>query len=50
MNDDSRPHLPPFPSSYRGSGLLLHVTSLPSPDGIGDAGPVAIEHNEMTGT
>jgi len=42
MNDDSRPNLPPFPSSYRGSGLLLHVTSLPSPYGIGDVGPAAI--------
>jgi hypothetical protein len=30
MSDYSRPHLPPFPSSYRTSGLLLHVTSLPS--------------------
>ena len=32
---------PPFPSEYRGSGLLLHVTSLPSPYGIGDLGPEA---------
>src|SRR5262249_14402926 len=31
-----------FPSSYRASGLLLHVTSLPSPYGIGDVGPAAI--------
>ena len=30
---------PPFPSGYRASGLLLHVTSLPSPYGIGDLGP-----------
>jgi 4-alpha-glucanotransferase len=42
MNDDTGPNLPPFPSSYRASGLLLHVTSLPSPYGIGDVGPVAI--------
>src|SRR5215831_1136782 len=42
MSDDSRLNLPPFPSSYRGSGLLLHVTSLPSPYGIGDVGPAAI--------
>jgi len=28
--------LPPFPPHYRGSGVLLHVTSLPSPYGIGD--------------
>jgi 4-alpha-glucanotransferase len=31
----------PFPAGYRASGVLLHVTSLPSPYGIGDAGPVA---------
>ena len=42
MSDNSRPNLPPFPSSYRASGLLLHVTSLPSPYGIGDVGPTAI--------
>jgi len=34
--------LPPFPASYRASGVLLHVTSLPSPYGIGDMGPSAI--------
>ena len=33
--------MPPFPSEYRASGLLLHVTSLPSPYGIGDLGPQA---------
>ena len=33
--------LPPFPSKYRGSGVLLHVTSLPSPYGIGDLGASA---------
>jgi len=32
---------PPFPPEYRASGLLLHVTSLPSPYGIGDLGPEA---------
>jgi len=32
---------PPFPSEYRSSGILLHVTSLPSPYGIGDLGPSA---------
>ena len=31
----------PFPPGYRASGLLLHVTSLPSPYGIGDLGPAA---------
>jgi 4-alpha-glucanotransferase len=36
MND-----LPPFPSEYRSSGILMHVTSLPSPYGIGDLGPSA---------
>ena len=42
MGNDSPPNLPPFPLSYRASGLLLHVTSLPSPYGIGDVGPTAI--------
>jgi 4-alpha-glucanotransferase len=31
----------PFPLEYRASGLLLHVTSLPSPYGIGDLGSPA---------
>ena len=31
----------PFPSGYRASGVLLHVTSLPSRYGIGDVGPSA---------
>jgi hypothetical protein len=34
--------IPPFPSDYRASGLLLHVTSLPSRYGIGDLGPAAL--------
>src|SRR5258708_16182066 len=34
--------LPPFPAEYRSSGILLHVTSLPSPYGIGDVGPAAL--------
>ena len=33
--------VPPFPSEYRASGVLLHVASLPSPYGIGDLGPAA---------
>ena len=33
---------PPFPAEYRASGVLLHVTSLPSPYGIGDVGPAAV--------
>jgi len=43
MSDDIRPlGLPPFPPGYRASGVLLHVTSLPSPYGIGDVGPAAL--------
>src|SRR5271166_2020800 len=34
-------NVPPFPAEYRASGLLLHVTSLPSPYGIGDLGSSA---------
>ena len=33
--------LPPFTSGRRSSGVLMHVTSLPSPYGIGDLGPAA---------
>jgi 4-alpha-glucanotransferase len=33
--------VPPFPPDYRAGGVLLHVTSLPSPYGIGDLGPLA---------
>ena len=33
--------VPPFGLDYRASGVLLHVTSLPSPHGIGDLGPAA---------
>jgi 4-alpha-glucanotransferase len=40
MNSDIRA-LPPFPPDYRACGILLHVTSLPSPYGIGDLGPAA---------
>jgi 4-alpha-glucanotransferase len=35
--------VPPFPAGYRASGVLLHVTSLPSPYGIGDLGPAAFD-------
>src|SRR5271155_6206286 len=43
MKDDSRRGIfPPFPAEYRASGVLLHVASLPSPYGIGDAGPEAL--------
>jgi 4-alpha-glucanotransferase len=34
--------VPLFPEGYRASGVLLHVTSLPSPYGIGDVGPAAV--------
>src|SRR4051794_3867118 len=33
--------MPLFPDGYRAAGLLLYVTSLPSPFGIGDLGPAA---------
>jgi 4-alpha-glucanotransferase len=38
---DRQLSIAPFPSEYRGSGVLLHITSLPSPFGIGDMGPGA---------
>ena len=42
MSDNrQRTSLSPFPPGYRASGVLLHVTSLPSPYGIGDVGPAA---------
>jgi len=34
-------NVPPFPLEYRASGLLMHVTSLPSPYGVGDLGTSA---------
>jgi 4-alpha-glucanotransferase len=34
-------NLPLFTAEYRASGVLLHVTSLPSPYGIGDLGSTA---------
>jgi 4-alpha-glucanotransferase len=34
-------NVPPFSPDHRESGMLLHVTSLPSPYGIGDFGPGA---------
>jgi 4-alpha-glucanotransferase len=41
--ENQSPRMPPFPENYRGSGLLLHVTSLPSAYGIGDVGPAAVK-------
>lgn len=35
-DNDRRIHLPPFPAEFRASGLLLHITSLPSPYGIAE--------------
>ena len=40
-NSGEPPSVLPFPAEYRASGLLLHVTSLPSPYGIGDLGSSA---------
>src|SRR6516165_9748533 len=42
MGENHKP-LPafPFPPGYRASGVLLHITCLPSPYGIGDVGPTA---------
>ena len=42
-NNDWPLSLAPFPPDYRASGLLLHVTSLPSAYGIGDVGPSAFD-------
>jgi 4-alpha-glucanotransferase len=41
MNESSRPVSSSFEPCDRASGILLHVTSLPSPYGIGDLGPSA---------
>lgn len=40
-SDGSPAGVPPFAPAYRASGLLLHVTSLPSPYGVGDLGSAA---------
>src|SRR5215469_5715237 len=42
MHPDGQAGLPPFTADCRTSGVLLHVTSLPSPYGIGDVGPAAL--------
>jgi 4-alpha-glucanotransferase len=41
-NEIQSPGLPPFLPDYRASGLLLHVTSLPSRYGVGDLGAAAL--------
>lgn len=42
MSDSNAPtDVRPFPPAYRAAGLLLHITSLPSPYGIGDLGSSA---------
>jgi len=38
---ENLPGFPPFPPDYRASGLLLPITALPSPYGIGDMGASA---------
>ena len=40
-NYDQQANVPPFGPDCRSSGVLLHVTSLPSLYGIGDSGPAA---------
>ena len=50
MSNYGGANLSPFPSSYHASGLLLDVTSLSSPFGIGDVELAAIKQNEMKGT
>ena len=40
-NSEVQAALPPFRPGRRSSGVLMHVTSLPSPYGIGDLGPAA---------
>lgn len=40
-SDGAAASVPPFPAEYRAAGVLLHVTSLPSPYGIGDLGTAA---------
>jgi 4-alpha-glucanotransferase len=41
QGDGRKPIVLPFPPDYRASGILVHVTSLPSRYGIGDLGPSA---------
>ena len=41
IHPDYQAGLPPFSAERRSSGVLLHVTSLPSLYGIGDVGPAA---------
>jgi 4-alpha-glucanotransferase len=41
MNSPRPSFSAPFPPNYRASGVLLHVTSLPSRYGVGDLGPSA---------
>ncbi len=43
LSDAPQNQVAPFPHEYRASGLLLHVTSLPSPYGVGDVGPPALD-------
>ena len=43
ISSEHQAALPPFRPGHRSSGVLMHVTSLPSPYGIGDLGPSAFE-------
>ena len=43
MEKDRLSSIPPFPPNYRASGVLRHVTSLPSRYGAGDVGPTVMQ-------
>jgi 4-alpha-glucanotransferase len=42
MSEGRSTEFQPFPPDYRASGILLHITSLPSAYGIGDVGSAAV--------
>jgi len=42
MSGAAIPRAEVFPPGYRASGVLLHVSSLPAPYGIGDLGPASL--------
>ncbi|HXK24380.1 MAG TPA: 4-alpha-glucanotransferase [Myxococcota bacterium] len=47
MEKDRLSSIPSFPPHYRASGVLLHVTSLPSRYGVGDVGPTAMQRVDL---
>jgi 4-alpha-glucanotransferase len=49
MTSESAVMMPVFAPEYRGAGVLLHVTSLPSRYGIGDVGPAAFKWVDSLG-